>query len=106
MPACQKAVVGAVAPANIGRASGTFSTMRWFGGVFGVAIAVAVFTAAGGYESPQSFSDGFVAAAGVSAGFAVLGAIAGACLGNTRPELTAVPSPSPAAAALESDGAG
>ena len=63
------------------RASGTFSTMRWFGGVFDVAIAVAVFAEAGGYGSPQAISDGFVAAAGVSALLALLGAIAGLGVG-------------------------
>jgi hypothetical protein len=51
-------VVSSVAPRDIGKASGTFSTMRQLGGVFGVA----VFAAAGSYASPRAFSDGFVAA--------------------------------------------
>ena len=38
------------------------STARELGGVFGVAIAVAVFSAAGGYASAQDFTDGFRAA--------------------------------------------
>jgi EmrB/QacA subfamily drug resistance transporter len=106
MPACQKAVVGAVAPSDIGRASGTFTTMRWFGGVFGIAIAVAVFAEAGGYGSPGAFSDGFVAAAGVSAGLALLGAIAGTGLGHARAALVTVPTPTTAKPALDADGAG
>jgi EmrB/QacA subfamily drug resistance transporter len=104
MPACQKAVVGRVAPTDIGRASGTFSTMRWFGGVFGVAIAVAAFAEAGGYGSPEAFSDGFVAAAGVSAGLAFLGAIAGIGVGRMPAASGAVRRPSAATPALDIDG--
>jgi EmrB/QacA subfamily drug resistance transporter len=84
MPSCQKAVVGAVAPPDIGKASGTFTTMRWFGGVFGIAVAVAVFAETGGYTSAETFSDGFAAAAAVSAGFALVGALAGLGVGHTR----------------------
>jgi MFS family permease len=84
MPAAQKAVVGAFAPGEIGTASGTFTTMRWLGGVFGVAIAVAVFATAGGYGSPEQFSDGFVAAMAVSAGLSLAGAIASIALPSRR----------------------
>jgi EmrB/QacA subfamily drug resistance transporter len=80
LPACQKAVVGPVAAVDIGRASGTFTTMRWLGGLVGVAAAAAAFAATGGYGSPQEFSDGFAAASVVSAGLALLGAAAGAVL--------------------------
>ena len=59
MPAIQSAVVSSVAPASIGKASGTFNMMRQFGGVFGIATLVAVFTGAGSYGSPHLFSDGF-----------------------------------------------
>jgi EmrB/QacA subfamily drug resistance transporter len=103
MPACQKSVVGGVAPGDIGRASGTFSTMRWFGGVFGVAIAVAAFVGAGSYASPKAFSEGFVAAAGVSAGLALLGALTGLALGRTRPAADPAAPPSKALRALEAD---
>jgi MFS family permease len=99
MPAAQKAVVGAVAPVEIGTASCTFTTMRWLGGVFGVAIAVAVFATAGGYGSPEQFSDGFVAAMAVSGGLSLAGAIAGIALPSRRrtveDERTAAP-PTPA----------
>jgi EmrB/QacA subfamily drug resistance transporter len=73
LPAMTKAVVGSVAPADIGRASGTFTTMRQLGGAFGVAIGVAVFAAAGSYASASAFSDGFVRAAWVTAGLALAG---------------------------------
>jgi YCII-related domain len=42
LPAVTKAVVGGVAMAGIGKASGACSTMRQLGGAFGVAILVAV----------------------------------------------------------------
>jgi EmrB/QacA subfamily drug resistance transporter len=77
MPAIQSAVVGAVAPASIGKASGTFNMLRQLGGVFGIALLVAVFTGSGGYASPQLFSHGFTAAIGVAAGLSALGAAAG-----------------------------
>jgi MFS family permease len=80
LPACQKAVVGPMPASDIGKASGTFTMMRWLGGLVGVGAAAAVFAATGGYGSPQEFSDGFAAAALVSAGLALLGAIAGAVL--------------------------
>jgi EmrB/QacA subfamily drug resistance transporter len=76
LPAVTKAVVGAVAMEDIGKASGAFSTMRQLGGAFGVAILVAVFAAAGSYGSPQAFSDGFVPAIGAAAGLALAGAVA------------------------------
>ena len=76
LPAVTKAVVGSVAMGDIGKASGAFSTMRQLGGAFGVAILVAVFAAAGGYESPQAFSDGFVPAIGAAAVLAFAGAVA------------------------------
>jgi hypothetical protein len=77
LPAVTKAVVGGVAMADIGKASGAFTTMRQPGGAFGVAILVAVFAAAGSYDSAQAFSDGFVPAIGAAAGLAFAGAVAG-----------------------------
>jgi EmrB/QacA subfamily drug resistance transporter len=76
MPALQNAVVSAVAPASIGKASGTFNMLRQLGGVFGIATLVAAFTGAGGYGSAHLFSDGFSAAIGVAAGLSLLGAVA------------------------------
>jgi EmrB/QacA subfamily drug resistance transporter len=84
MPAAQRAVLGAVEPREIGKASGTFMTMRWLGGVFGVAISVAAFAATGGYGSPDEFNDGFIAAMIACAAFSLCGAIAGTALAGTR----------------------
>jgi len=77
MPAAQNAVLSAVSPAEIGKASGTFNMFRYLGGVFGIAILVAVFAQAGGLYSPQAFSAGFAPALGVSAALSLLAAIAG-----------------------------
>jgi hypothetical protein len=80
IPALTKTVVSSVALADIGKASGTFSTMRQLGGAFGVAILVAVFAASGGYATAQAFTDGFVPAIAVSAALALAGAVAGSLL--------------------------
>jgi hypothetical protein len=80
IPAAQNAVMGAVTPVELGKASGTFSTMRQLGGAFGLAIAVAVFSGAGSYASPGAFSDGFGPALAVSAGLSLCGALAGLAL--------------------------
>jgi EmrB/QacA subfamily drug resistance transporter len=77
LPALQNAVVSSVAPASIGKASGTFNMMRQLGGVFGVALLVAVFTGSGGYASARVFTDGFTAAIAASAALSLLGAAAG-----------------------------
>jgi EmrB/QacA subfamily drug resistance transporter len=80
VPATQSSVVGSVAPQYIGKASGTFSTLRQLGGAFGVAIVVAVFAAVGSYASPGAFSDGFALAIAACAGLSLAGAIAGTAL--------------------------
>jgi hypothetical protein len=84
IPALQKIVVGSVAPQEIGKASGVFSTLRQLGWVFGVAILVAVFAGAGGFGSAQTFTDGFVAAIAASAALSAAGAVAGAFLPGRR----------------------
>jgi EmrB/QacA subfamily drug resistance transporter len=84
MPAAQNAVLGAVAAGEIGKASGTFNMLRFLGGVFGIALIVAVFAASGSVASPQAFSAGFAAAMGVSAALALAAAIAGLWLPARR----------------------
>ena len=79
-PAAQNSVIGAVAPTEIGKASGVNSTMRELGGVFGIAVSVTAFGAHGGYASPQSFTDGFVAAMTVATILSLLAAAVGALL--------------------------
>ena len=46
-PAAQNAVVGAVPPEAIGKATGTNTTLRELGGVFGIALSVAFFAGGG-----------------------------------------------------------
>jgi EmrB/QacA subfamily drug resistance transporter len=76
IPSAQNSVVGSVESDALGKAAGVNSMMRELGGVFGIAVAVAVFAAAGSYLSPSAFMDGFGPAAGVSSGLALCGALA------------------------------
>jgi MFS family permease len=78
VPAAQNAVVGAVARVEIGKASGTFNMLRFLGGAFGIAIAVAAFSGAGQFSSPQAFSAGFGPAIAMAALLSLLGALVGA----------------------------
>jgi hypothetical protein len=66
--------------------------VRELGGVFGIALSVAVFAGAGSYASPIAFADGFTAAMGVAAGLSLVAAAAGAALpGRARRTVTARP---------------
>jgi hypothetical protein len=73
-----------VAEDAIGKAAGVNSMMRELGGVFGIAIVVAVFAGAGGYASAQTFMDGFTPAILVAAGLALAGAAAALALPGRR----------------------
>ncbi len=84
VPAVTKSVVSLVAPQDIGRASGTFSTTRQLGGAFGVAVLGAVFAGTGGYASAQEFSDGYGVAMGVSALLALVAVLASTALPGRR----------------------
>ncbi|WUI02300.1 MFS transporter [Spirillospora sp. NBC_00431] len=95
MPAAQNAVIGSV-PA-IGVASGTFNTLRQFGGTFGIAVSAAVFASAGGYGSARAFTDGFAPATWVLAGLALGAAVVGLGLPGRR---APVPAPAPAPSTL------
>jgi EmrB/QacA subfamily drug resistance transporter len=80
IPAAQNSVVGSVAMEALGKAAGTNSMMRELGGVFGIAVVVAVFAGAGSYASASAFTDGFGPAIGVGAALSLAGAIAGLAL--------------------------
>ena len=84
IPAAQNSVLGSMAESALGKAAGANSMMRELGGVFGVAVVVAVFAGAGSYASPQAFTDGFEPAILVAAGLALLGALAGLALPGRR----------------------
>lgn len=97
IPAGQNSVVGAVSVAELGKAAGANSMMRELGGVFGIAVIVAVFAAAGSYASAPAFSDGFSAAVGVAAGLSLTGALAAVALPSRRTlPATVAPEPLPA----------
>jgi len=77
IPAAQNAALSSVPAAQLGKASGTFGTLRQLGGALGVAIAVAVFGGAGSYGTAASFTDGFGPALVISAALSLGAALAG-----------------------------
>jgi EmrB/QacA subfamily drug resistance transporter len=98
IPSAQNSVVGGVDAGELGKAAGANSMMRELGGVFGIAIAVAVFAGCGSYASPASFVAGFGPAMGVAAAISLIGAAAGLALPGRRAPAHVAPAP---AAALE-----
>jgi EmrB/QacA subfamily drug resistance transporter len=85
-PAALSAVLGAVEPADIGKASGLYNTLRQLGGVVGVAVTVTVFLSYGGYGNVHEFTAGFAAVLATCALFSLAGAAAGLCL-RARPRV-------------------
>jgi MFS family permease len=88
LPVSQAAIVGSVAGGEIGKAAGANNMLQELGGAFGIAVAVAVFSATGSYSSPDEFADGFVAAVGVAAGLAAIGFLASLALPRPTPPPT------------------
>jgi hypothetical protein len=89
-PTVQKAVVGAVPPGDLGKASGTYNMLHQLGAVFGVAVAVAVFSGAGGYDASQSFTDGFIPAMAIMAALSFGGALVGSLLPRAAARIPAI----------------
>ena len=93
IPCAQNAVVGGVDSESIGAAAGVNSMMRELGGVFGIAVTVAVFAGSGDYGSVLGFLDGFRPAIVTAAGFALVGALCGVAVparqrhGMVQPDL-------------------
>jgi EmrB/QacA subfamily drug resistance transporter len=75
IPAAQNSVVGSFALEDVGKAAGANSMMRELGGVFGVAVAAAVFAGAGSFASADAFLDGFAPAIAVVAVLSLAGAV-------------------------------
>lgn len=92
MPAVQNAVLGSVAVVEMGKASGIFNMGRFLGGVFGVALLVATFSANSAGPSPKDFTAGFAAAMFMAAFLSLCGAIAGSWL-PARERILAAPTP-------------
>jgi EmrB/QacA subfamily drug resistance transporter len=102
IPAAQNSVVGSFALEDVGKAAGANSMMRELGGVFGVAVAAAVFAGAGSFASADAFLDGFAPAIAVVAALSLAGAIVAIGLpGRRRAGETA---PLGAVPALEAEG--
>ncbi|MEV0847748.1 DHA2 family efflux MFS transporter permease subunit [Streptomyces sp. NPDC049954] len=68
-------VMGSVRPVEQGIASGTNNALRELGGALGIAVISAVFSASGGYGTPQTFVDGLTPALWVGASAVALGAL-------------------------------
>jgi EmrB/QacA subfamily drug resistance transporter len=75
-PTVATEVMTSVPLSEAGVASGVNSSVREIGGVFGVALAAVVFSARGGYGSPQEFVDGLVPSLWTSAALSACGALA------------------------------
>jgi hypothetical protein len=84
IPSAQNSVVGSVALEDVGKAAGANSMMRELGGVFGIAVAVAVFAGAGSYASADAFLDGFAPAIAVVAALSLAGALVALALPGRR----------------------
>jgi EmrB/QacA subfamily drug resistance transporter len=84
IPSAQNSVVGSATVETAGKLAGINSMMRELGGVFGIAVAVAVFAGFGGYASAQEFTDGFGPAIAVSSVLAFAGALCGLALPSRR----------------------
>ena len=88
-------VLSAVRPEEEGKASGANNALREVGGVFGVAVLAAVFSARGSYESPAAFVDGLVPALAVGAVVVAIGALAALALPGRLPRTGIVTDRSP-----------
>ena len=75
LPIAPAAVLSAVAPADMGKASGVNSTLQRLGSAFAIAVAAAVFGASGHLGSAQTFTQGFRPALAVVALLSALGAV-------------------------------
>lgn len=97
-PAITRSAVSLVAPPDLAKASGVFSTLRQLGGAFGVAIGGAVFATNGGYESAARYLDGYTPAVLVAASLALGAAAVGLILPRPVPgaRTTAPAQPMPA----------
>jgi EmrB/QacA subfamily drug resistance transporter len=91
LPTTAAAAIGAVAPADTGKASGTNSTLQRFGGAFGVAIVTAVFSAQGHLGAAASYDAGFRPALAAAAALSLAGALAALVVPAKRRRAVTVP---------------
>jgi MFS family permease len=97
LPTVPTAVLSAVSPEQMGKASGINYMAQRFGAVFAIAIGSAVFSAYGHLGTPASVTAGFRPALWACAALAVLAAVSAAAMTSrkrvavTRPETVEVP---------------
>ncbi len=92
LPTVPTAVLSAVAPNEIGKASGINYMAQRFGAVFAVAIGSTVFATSGGLTSPATVTAGFKPALWACSVFAGLGALAATAM-SARPKPAAEVAP-------------
>ncbi|WP_405979202.1 MFS transporter [Streptomyces sp. NBC_00158] len=92
-------LMSTVTPADQGRASGVNSALREVGGALGVAVLASVFSARGGYDTPQTFTDGTVPALWIGAAAVALAAALALLLPRRAKAVTVTAAPEPVTAA-------
>ncbi|WP_328721257.1 DHA2 family efflux MFS transporter permease subunit [Streptomyces sp. NBC_00247] len=94
-------VMSSVRPGEQGIASGANNALREVGGALGVAVLASVFSARGGFGSPQQFADGTVPAVWIGSGVVALAALVALLVPGRRggPQVPE-PESAPAAQAL------
>jgi EmrB/QacA subfamily drug resistance transporter len=98
MPTMSGEAVAAVRAEQMGVASGTNTTVRELGGVFGVALVATIFASPRSYASPAGFVDGFLDAMWACAVFAAAGAALACLADGARGSTAAEPLAEPAEA--------
>ncbi len=99
-PTSAAAVMSSVREREQGKASGSTNAIREIGGVMGVAVLSSVFAANGGFNSPQAFNDGVVAALPIAVVVLLIGAglallVPGKPKAGTEPAESAEPAKAP-----------
>jgi EmrB/QacA subfamily drug resistance transporter len=89
LPSVPTAVLNAVAPSELGKASGINYMMQRLGPAVAIAVASATFAAYGHLATPASVTDGFKPALAACAGFALLAALS--ALAITPPKTQHIP---------------
>ncbi len=102
LPTVPTAVLNAVRPDELGKASGINYMMQRFGAVFAIAVASAVFTACGNFATPAGVTAGFRPAIAACAGLALLAALSALAIPPERDRAIG----GPAQATLIGTGAG
>ncbi|MDT5024849.1 MAG: hypothetical protein QOE61_1275 [Micromonosporaceae bacterium] len=97
LPTTPAAALNAVAPADMGKASGANNTLQRFGGAFGIAVATAVFAANEHLGTAAGFVAGFRPALALTAGLSVLGAISALGVSRRRRQPASMPAKVPVA---------